>query len=160
MKTKTEVPYITKFQSGRNARSIKYVVKPSRTIMDHASGFITHTTAIRAEFKDHTFDIESSAELYDWDEETCRMVSEYLQRHNDWHRVDGRGIFEDKRATNRPVTQEDELLAAAEQAGVAVLRRCSFGEVAGGEFHQCQEEPAGPDKQFCNAHSQYESVPE
>lgn len=155
--TETEVPFITKFQSGRQARSIKYVIRASRTIMDQATGFVTQTVPIRAEFKDHSFDIETAAKVYNWDIETQRMVSEYLQNHQDWHRVDGRGIFEDKRATQQPVTQEDELIAQAEATGQRVSLRCAFGEVAGGEFRQCPEEPEDG-KQFCAAHSEYESA--
>lgn len=156
-----------RFVTGARARSLKLVVRPSRTINDLSTGLHTQTPSLRVEFKDHKFDSDSEAakqmyrEYAYWTEQTAHprteeeiqeMVETYIQRHPDWNRGDGRGIFIDQSAKQRAVELAGETPAG--ESGRHAVSRCLYFQEVGSETIQC-ENPALDDdpNQLCATHS-------
>lgn len=156
-----------RFVTGARARTLKLVVRPSRTIQDLTTGMHSQTPALRVEFKEHKWDSESEhakqmfREYAYWtegtknpltEEEVQEMVETYIQRHPDWNRGDGRGIFLDQSARQRVVTMENQTPAG--ESGIGNVNRCLYFQEVGSETIQCENPALANDpNQLCATHS-------
>lgn len=155
-----------RFVTGARARSVKYVVRPSRTINDLATGLREQTPPLRVEFKDHKWDSQSPGaqmqfeEFARWSENTRnpmtveeveQMVLDYIQRHPDWNRGDGTGIFADQSAQQRTVTVQASVETGRTSAQMTA--RCLHFKEMGGDTVQCPNPAADNVDQLCAAHA-------
>lgn len=141
---------------GTRMRSGSYTVRPSRTVVDQTTGLVKNTRPIRVYFKEHQCDLDQQSEAGRWDEIdieegrepgwTRQMVEDYMLRHPDFGRVDGRGIFLDTR-TKQPVVAEQHIVGLEG----APTRVCLAFLEEGDEVRQC-DLPADGESEFCAKH--------
>lgn len=151
-----------KYLSGARMRDATYVVRPSRTTVDH--GFVQHTAPLRAKFRDHHFN-SGSAEMWEQyenfvrenphftHEEVKNIVERHLETHGDWGRVDGRGLFPDM--TDTVTATHAQLVEKAAQSEKPLVMRCQFYSDVEGESVQCEHtaEPQDPNM-LCATHAE------
>lgn len=160
------------FVSGPRMRSANYTIKPSRTLQDVTSGFVTQTPAIRCRFKEHKF-FTASAEMIQMYEEYVQffsrpdrpitvkqvhdMVVNYLRNHRDFGRVDGRGLRVDSSVRQEMAEAAPQVVGPGPVAEPTPepTRYCLHREQVGEDVVKCpnpvynQEDPACD---YCEVH--------
>lgn len=143
------------FLFGSKAESGTYVVKPSRTLLDQGTGLVTHTVPLRIKFKQHKWnskvaqsngEFKQYAEDYKITEDEVRKLCEkHLKEHQDFGRVDGRGVFVNDSAMFVKTVDGVEV-------GGKFVRICTASDDMGEDGIVPCDKPCAGEGEFCERH--------
>jgi hypothetical protein len=153
--------------SGPRMRSANYTIKPSRTMQDMGTGFVTNTPALRARFKEHKWH-SASAEMIQQYEEYVQffsrperplsveavhdMVANYMINHKDFGRVDGRGLSYDSSVNQADALESPQRVGPSPVAAPQpkAIRYCQHKERQGEDVVSCPNPVYNQEDEACD----------